>query len=204
MLRCPSCSSFPSRIFVFPIGSNNSGSKLGSSDHAVNFLESLIALLAHTQKDIQEKTERVDKVGRSVGLKISLGKTKMMKMKNKSNVKTTVQGEDLEEVEHFKYLGSYVSSDSNIEKEVSTRIGMAAQAFNRLQNVWKSSILTTRTKLKIYRSNVRSVLLYASETWRTNKKIESRLRGFEGRCLRRILRIRWQDHIQQRRGERKK
>ena len=94
-----------------------------------------IALLAHTQKDIQEKTERVNKVGRSVGLKISLGKTKMMKMKNKSNAKTKVQGEELEEVEHFKYLGSYISVDSNIEKEVSIRIGIAAQAFNKLQNI---------------------------------------------------------------------
>ena len=92
-------------------------------------------------------------------------------------------------------MGSYISADGDIEKEVSTRIGMAAQAFNKLQNVWKSSTLSTSTKLKIYRSNVRSVLLYASETWRTNKKIESRLRGFEGRCLRRILRVYWQDHI---------
>ena len=115
-------------------------------------------------------------MGRSVGLKISLGKTKMMKMKNKSNAKTKVQGEELEEVEHFKYLGSYISVDSNIEKEVFTRIGMAAQAFNELQNIWKSSSLTTKTKLKIYRSKVRSVLLYTAETLRTNNKIESRLR----------------------------
>ena len=49
--------------------------------------------------------------------------------------------------------------------------------------------------LKIYRSNVRTVLLYGAETWRTNKKIESRMRGFEGRCLRRILHIKWQDHV---------
>ncbi|KAK7493464.1 hypothetical protein BaRGS_00015364, partial [Batillaria attramentaria] len=42
----------------------------------------------------------------------------------------------------------------DIEKEVST-IGLAAQAFNRLQNVWKSSALQTSTKLKIYWSNVR-------------------------------------------------
>ena len=61
-----------------------------------------------------------------------------------------VQLHKLEEVQHFKYLGSYISADSNIEKEVSTRIGLAAQAFNRLQNIWKSSTLTTRTKLKIY------------------------------------------------------
>ena len=134
----------------------------------------------------------MDNIGRSVGLKISQGKTKLMKMENRSQARITVQGKELEEVQHFKYLGSYISADSNIEKEVkevSTRIGLAAQAFNRLQNIWKSSTLTTRTKLKIYRSNVRTVLLYGAETWRTNTKIESRMRGFEGRCLRKILHI---------------
>jgi len=113
-----------------------------------------IALLTHTQKDMQEKTERVDNVGRSVGLKISQGTMKLMKMRNRSQAMTTVQGKELEEVQHFKYLGSFISADSNIEKEVSTRIGIAAQAFNRLQNIWKSSTLTARTKLKIYRSNL--------------------------------------------------
>ena len=44
-------------------------------------------------------------------------------------------------------------------------------------------------------SNVRSTLLYASETWRTNKKLESKLRGFEGRCLRRIWKVRWQEKV---------
>ena len=37
--------------------------------------------------------------------------------------------------------------------------------------------------------------MYGAETWRINKKIESRTRGFEGRCLRRILHIKWQDRI---------
>ena len=35
----------------------------------------------------------------------------------------------------------------------------------------------------------------ASDTWRTSERIESKLRGFEGRCLRRILKIRWEDRI---------
>ena len=147
-----------------------------------------IALLSHNQKSIQEKTDRVDWAARSVGLKIHPSKSKMMKLKNRSTTKTIVRNVELEEVQDFKYLGSYISTDSNIEKEMSTRIGLAAQAFNRLQSIWKSTALQTKTKLKIYRSNVRSVLLYASETWRTNKRLESRLRGFEGRCLRRILR----------------
>jgi len=91
-----------------------------------------------------------------------------------------VRGAVLDEVQNFKYLDSYISADSNIEKEISARIGLASHAFNRLKNIWKSSILQTNTKLKIYKSDVFSVLLYALETWRTNKKIERRLRGFEG------------------------
>ena len=154
-----------------------------------------IALLSHTQKDIQEKTSKVNQVASSVGLKIHPDKTKIMKIKTKSSAKTTVNETTLEEVEHFKYLGSYISADSDIEKEVSTRIGLAARAFSGLGNIWKLTTLGTKTKLKIYKSNVRSVLLYASETWRTNRKIESRLRGFEGRCLRRILKLHWTQHV---------
>ena len=130
-----------------------------------------------------------------VGLKIHPSKTKVMKVKTKAKAAVTVEGETLEEVKDFKYLGSFISSDSNIETEISSRIGQAAQAFKKLKNIWSSTSLTTRTKLNIYRSNVQSTLLYAAETWRTNKKLESRLRGFDGRCLRRILGIGWEQRI---------
>ena len=76
------------------------------------------------------------------------------------------RGADLEEVQNFRYLGSYISSDSNIEQEISTRLELATAAFNKLRNIWKSSFLNTKTKLKIYRSNVWSILLRASETGR--------------------------------------
>ena len=109
-----------------------------------------------------------------------MAKTKVMKAKNKFRLPVMVEGVPLKEVKDFKYLGSYISSDSNIDKEVSTRIGLAAHAFKKLNNIWKSTTLSTKTKLRIYQSNVRSTLLYASETWRTNKKLESKLRGFEG------------------------
>ena len=132
-----------------------------------------LALLAHTHSDIQEKTDRVVSTAKKVGLKIHAAKTKVTKAKKKFRVPVTVEGEPLEEVKDFKYLGSYISSDSNIDKEVSTRIGLAAQAFKKLNNIWKSTTLSTKTKLRIYQSNVRSTLLYASETWRTNKKLES-------------------------------
>ena len=137
-----------------------------------------IALLSHTYTDIQEKTDRVAQTAKKVGLKIHPSKTKVMKVKTKSTQHVAVSGEQLEEVPHFKYLGSIISAENNIEKEVSSRIGLAAQAFKKLSNIWRSTSLSIRTKLSIYCSNVRSVLLYAAETWRINKRLESRLRGF--------------------------
>ena len=118
-----------------------------------------------------------------------------MKIKTKSALKTFANGAELEEVEDFKYLGSYISANGSMEKEIATRIAMAAQAFNRLAKIWKSSSLQQRTKIRIYKSNVRSVLLYAAESWKLNKKVDSRLRGFERRSLQLILRIKWDDKI---------
>ena len=112
-----------------------------------------IALLSHTQ------TNKVNQIACSVGLKIHPNKTNVMKLKNRSATKSSIRGTELEEVKDFKYLGSYISADSDIEREISTRIGLAAAAFNKLRNISKSSLLQTNTKLTIYRSNVRSALL---------------------------------------------
>ena len=154
-----------------------------------------IALVSHTHKSMQEKTNRVEEMAKLVGLKVNHAKTKIMRINAGTRADITVNGKRLDNVSEFTYLGSTLSEDSNIEKEVKTRIALASAAFQRMRPVWKSSTYSTQTKLRLYRSNVRSVLLYAAETWRTTKSIESKLRGFEGRCLRRILAIWWEQRI---------
>ena len=52
-----------------------------------------------------------------------------------------------------------------------------------------------KTKLRIFNTNVKSVLLYGSETWRTTKAISRKIQTFVNRCLRRILQIYWPDTI---------
>lgn len=52
--------------------------------------------------------------------------------------------------------------------------------------------MTTRTKLRIFNSNVKSVLqLYGSECWKLRKDLTKKLRVFVNRCLRSIFKIRW-------------
>ena len=94
-------------------------------------------------------------------------------------MKTSIRGADLDYVQDFKYFGCYISTDSDIEREISTMNRVCSSSFqcNKVRNIWKSSLLQTKIKLKIYRSNVRSAILYAMEIWRTNKKLESRFKG---------------------------
>ena len=74
-------------------------------------------------------------------------------------------------------------------------IAMAAGAMNTLGRVWGQGRLRLSTKLRIYESCIVAVLLYCAETWTLLKADVDRLQAFHMRCLRRILGIRWQDHI---------
>ena len=75
--------------------------------------------------------------------KIHPDKTKIMKEKTKIAEKTSVRSSALKEVEHFEYLGSYISADSNMEKETSIRTGSSARALRGLKHIWNSTVLQT-------------------------------------------------------------
>mgnify|MGYP007133290149 CR=1 FL=1 len=70
-----------------------------------------------------------------------------------------------------------------------------------LKPVWNNRNILLKTKLTIFNSNVKSVLLYGSETWKHTKALDSKLQGFVKTCLRQILRIRWPDTIWRRTQE---
>ena len=102
---------------------------------------------------------------------------------------------NVEEVQQFAYLGSIVSTDGGTEEDVKARLGKARVAFYMLDKLWKSKIISRHTKLKIFNSNVKSVLLYGSETWRTTKQLQRKIQVFINNCLRRIFNINWKDKI---------
>lgn len=91
----------------------------------------------------------------------------------------------------FTYLGSVINNTGETDEHVLARIGKARNAFNILANIRRSREITTATKIRIFNSNVKSVLLYGSETWRMTEKTVSELQTFVNRCLRRILGIYW-------------
>ena len=98
--------------------------------------------------------------------------------------------------ERFTYLWSTLSRVVHIDDEVSARIAKASAEVGRLRgSIWKRSGIRLDTKLKVYRSVVLPTLLYACETWTVYQRHAKRLNHFHKICLRKLLKIKWQDRI---------
>ena len=109
-----------------------------------------------------------------------------------------LEGEALEEVDSFVYLGSMVDKQGGTDADVKIRIGKARAAFQQLKNVWVCNNLGSRLKVRIFNAMVKPVLLYGAETWRTTAVNLTRIQSFINNCLRRILRIHRPEKISKR------
>ena len=65
----------------------------------------------------------------------------------------------------------------------------------RLKKIWSSRSISRRTKVRLYKTLVKPVLMYGCETWKINKCDEKKIDVFQRRCLRGIFKIRWQGRI---------
>ncbi len=154
-----------------------------------------LGLLSSKHQDMQAKTKKFDETSEKIGLRINKKKSKVMKINNKVDRPITVKDEPLEEVDVFEYLGSKVSKDGDAERDVNARLGKSRYAYTSLNKIWKAKNINITTKIRIYKSNVVSVLLYGSESWKTTNNIKHKLEVFQNRCLRRILGIYWPETI---------
>ncbi|VDP27223.1 unnamed protein product [Schistosoma margrebowiei] len=93
------------------------------------------ALLSHTHEQMQIKTASVAAVSASVGINMHKGKTKVLKFKTENSNPITLDGETLEDVESFTYLGSIIDEQGGSDADVKARIGKARAAFLQLKNI---------------------------------------------------------------------
>ena len=132
-----------------------------------------IALLSHRHQDMQEKTDAMATTGGNLGLKVSTKKTKGMRMNARVQENIKLNGDEIEEVDDFTYLGSKMSNTGDGEVEIWARLAKASQAFASLRSIWKARNICLKTKLRIFKSIVISTLLYGSESWKVTKTISN-------------------------------
>ena len=117
-----------------------------------------LALLAHNQNQMQDKTRRLEAFYAKTGLKINLRKTELIKIDTTANTPITVGGKPIKEVESFVYLGSTITKQGGTDEDVTSRIGKARGAFIMLKKVWTSKEVSTETKMRIFNSKVSFIL----------------------------------------------
>ncbi|KAI8505331.1 hypothetical protein Bbelb_174400 [Branchiostoma belcheri] len=154
------------------------------------------ALTAHVEQELQQMINQFAHACKEFALIISIKKTVVMGQDVPRPPAITLDTEVLEVTDHFTYLGSTVTQNLSLDKELDRRIARAAGVMTKLaKRVWDNNLLTLNTKLQVYRACVLSTLLYGSETWTTYARQENRLESFHLRCLRRILGISWRDRV---------
>ena len=98
-----------------------------------------------------------------------------------------VDNSSIERVEEFKYLGTTLTNQNSIQKEIKSRLKSGNACYHLVQNLLSSSLLSQNLKIKIYRTIILPVVLCGCEAWSLTLREEHRLKVFENRVLRRIF-----------------
>jgi len=124
------------------------------------------AMVCNIQKGLQELMNNLNRVTKEYGMKINARNTKVMCTSNKGRTKVSIyiDGQQIEQVREFRYLGSLISDDGYCVKEIASRIGIAKKVFKK-----KRKLLTGKMNLELKKRIVKclfwSVAMYAVETW---------------------------------------
>ena len=105
-----------------------------------------------------------------------------------------MKGQKLRKVTNFKYLGATVS-DEGSKPDILSRIAQATAALEKLKPIWGDYNKSLGSKVKLMRSLVISIFLYACESSTLTAELEKRTQAFEMRCYRRLLNISYKDHV---------
>jgi hypothetical protein len=125
-----------------------------------------------------------------VGLVVSPSKTKYMRISaspSRRSVKgAIINGVTYEGVAEFIYLGTLISNDNSVEKEIHRRILAGNRTYFAAKSLFRSRLSSRATKLLVYKTLIRPVVSYGAEAWMTTKKEEQALLIFERKIFRRI------------------
>ncbi len=119
----------------------------------------------------------------------------MMVAKESKDVNISIDGQKLEQVSHFKYLGTEITQDNNSSTDLRCRLAQALAAASNLQVIWQNSRVSLKTKLRLLDCLVVPIALYGCETWTLNSSDITKLQAFGMKCLRKVLNITWHEHI---------
>ena len=152
-------------------------------------------MVASTEKGLQNIMNRLNDTAKMYDMKINVSKTKVMKVsRNGGVINIFVDGQKLEQVNKFKYLGAWITEDGRSETEIKTRLAMAKDAFCKKKELLTRG-MSKEVKKKIVKTVIWSVALYCAETWSLRKEDVRKIEALEMWLWRSMERISWTEKV---------
>ena len=146
-----------------------------------------IDALAGKEDEPVKLINHLDTTSTKYGMEISAEKTKLMTNNTKGiSLDVRIGGQKLETVQSFKYLGSVVS-DEGSKQEIMSRIAQTIGALTKLKTIWKNKNIALSSKIRLMRSLVISIFLYACETWTLTAELEKKDTNYRNEMLPKTL-----------------
>ena len=146
-------------------------------------------LMAESKEQLKSLLMKMKEESEKPGLKLNIRKTKVMA--SSPITSWQIDGETVETVTDFIFLGSKISADGDCSHEIERHLLLGRKVMTNLDSILKSRDITLPTEVCIVKAMVFPLVMYGYESWTTKKIEHQRTDAFELWCWRRHLRVPW-------------
>ena len=146
-------------------------------------------LMAESEEELKSLLMKVKEESEKVSLKLNIQKTKIME--SGPITSWEIDGETVETVSDFIFLGSKITADGDCSHEIKRRLLLGRKVMTNLDSILKSRDIALLTKVRVVKAMVFPVVMYGCESWTIKKADCQRIDAFELWCWRRLLRVPW-------------
>ena len=132
---------------------------------------------------------KVKEESEKVGLKLNIQKTKIRV--SSPITSQQIDGETMETVTDFIFLGSKITADGDCSHEITRRLLLGRKAMTNLDSILKSRDIIFPTEVYLVKAMVFPVIMYRCESWTIKKVERQRVDAFKLWCWRRLLQVPW-------------
>ena len=129
-------------------------------------------LMAESEEELKSLLMKVKEESEKVGLKLHIQKTKIMA--SGPIISWEIDGETMETVSDFIFLGSKITADGDCSQEIKRRLLLGRKVMTKLDSIFKSRDITLPTKVRLVKAMVFPVVMCGCESW-TVKKAEAEM-----------------------------
>ena len=148
-----------------------------------------ITLMAESEEELKSLLMKLKEENEKVGLKLNIQKTKIMG--SGPITSREIDGETVETVSDFIFLGSKITADGDCSHEIKRHLFRGRKVMTNLDSILKSRDITLPTMVHLVKAILFPVVMYGCESWIIKKAECQRIDAFELWCWRILLRVPW-------------